>query len=586
MKLGIKGKVEKKGIFDKVSGVLDQVMDVVDSVVRLPIDYYMELYQGGKRVKVVVLPSQPQGFSIERETPSKVEYTFDDQAVFRQIGTPRKATITIKGKIGLGARLGSKANGIIGFLTPDQLVQEFGDFLHEYGEQARSEKNKLFIDFSELSTFLKDKRTTLVFRAVQEQVNAKVEVKRWRADRTRLSYDWSLDLEAYDQAVPPEKSWYDQVIDVVKDVEKTTNSIRAFGAVANNIATNASNVVSSVSNAIKNVALLPVTVESDFKNAWKTLGGVIDTIKDAIKQIKSAYGDDEATGDRTTAQASWEIKGLSFGDAIRVQWKNSNIPNQLDGAPIDLDLLILTQNLEDLAYSLELLQGYIVPSLKSDDLAKGFLRTDRGFKQLSAFNQGFDTTPSTEQEPYPTFEYMLRIGENLLTVASDLLNSPSDWIKLAKLNSCIDAHTKANGSVLQAGDIILVPTEETTPSFAPQQFTSDLKLVDGDLVLGSDDLALVSGRDAIKQSLIYRVTTEKGQLTLFPDFGIQKIVGSKNLDRVSSYLAVDIKEQILSDTRIIDIPSLSMIVDGDGVAVDLTCRTTLNDDNISLIAPI
>ena len=174
MKLGIKGKVEKKGIFDKVSGVLDQVMDVVDSVVRLPIDYYMELYQGGKRVKVVVLPSQPQGFSIERETPSKVEYTFDDQAVFRQIGTPRKATITIKGKIGLGARLGSKANGIIGFLTPDQLVQEFGDFLHEYGEQARSEKNKLFIDFSELSTFLKDKRTTLVFRAVQEQVNAKV----------------------------------------------------------------------------------------------------------------------------------------------------------------------------------------------------------------------------------------------------------------------------------------------------------------------------------------------------------------------------------------------------------------------------
>ena len=50
MKLGIKGKVEKKGIFDKVSGVLDQVMDVVDSVVRLPIDYYMELYQGGKRV--------------------------------------------------------------------------------------------------------------------------------------------------------------------------------------------------------------------------------------------------------------------------------------------------------------------------------------------------------------------------------------------------------------------------------------------------------------------------------------------------------------------------------------------------------
>ena len=48
MKLGIKGKVEKKGIFDKVSGVMDQVMDVVDSVVRLPIDYYMELYQGGK----------------------------------------------------------------------------------------------------------------------------------------------------------------------------------------------------------------------------------------------------------------------------------------------------------------------------------------------------------------------------------------------------------------------------------------------------------------------------------------------------------------------------------------------------------
>lgn len=586
MKLGIKGKVEKKGIFDKINSVIDQVMDVVDTVVRLPIDYYLELYQGGKRVKVVVLPSQPQAFSIERETPAKVEYTFDDQSVFRQIGTPRKATISIKGKLGLGPRLASKANGIIGFLTPDQVMQEFGDFLHGYGEQARSEKNKLFFDYTELDAFLKDKRTTLVFRAVQEQVNAKVEVRRWRADRTRLSYDWTLDLEAYDQAVPPEKNWYDQVMDVVKEVEKLTNSIRAFGAVANNVATNASNVVSSVSNAIKNVALLPVTVENDFKNAWRTMGGIIDTIKDAIKQIKSAYGEDEATGVSTTAQASWEIKGISFGDAIRVQWKNSNIPNLSQGTPIDLDLFILTQNLEDLAYTLELLQGYVVPILKNDDLAKGFLRTDRGFKQLSAFNQGFDTIPSTEQEPYPTFEYTLRLGENLLTVASDLLNSPSDWIRLATLNSCLDAHTKADGSILQAGDIILVPTEETTPSFAPQQFTSDLKLVDGDLVLGKDDLSLVSGLDAIKQTLAYRLTTEKGQLTLFPNFGIQKIIGSKNIDRVSSYLAVDIKEQILSDTRILDVPSISLIVDGDGVAVDLTCRTTLNSDNISFIAPI
>lgn len=586
MKLGIKGKVEKKGIFDKINSVIDQVMDVVDTVVRLPIDYYLELYQGGKRVKVVVLPSQPQAFSIERETPAKVEYTFDDQSVFRQIGTPRKATISIKGKLGLGPRLASKANGIIGFLTPDQVMQEFGDFLHGYGEQARSEKNKLFFDYTELDAFLKDKRTTLVFRAVQEQVNAKVEVRRWRADRTRLSYDWTLDLEAYDQAVPPEKNWYDQVMDVVKEVEKLTNAIRAFGAVANNVATNASNVVSSVSNAIKNVALLPVTVESDFKNAWRTMGGIIDTIKDAIKQIKSAYGEDEATGVSTTAQASWEIKGVSFGDAIRVQWKNSNIPNLSQGTPIDLDLLILTQNLEDLAYTLELLQGYVVPILKNDDLAKGFLQTDRGFKQLSAFNKGFDTIPSTEQDPYPTFEYTLRLGENLLTIASDLLNAPSDWIKLATLNSCLDAHTKADGSILQAGDIILVPTEETTPSFARTQFTSDLKLVDGDLVLGKDDLSLVSGLDAIKQTLAYRLTTEKGQLTLFPDFGIQKIVGSKNIDRVSSYLAVDIKEQILSDTRILDVPSISLIVDGDGVAVDLTCRTTLNSDNISFIAPI
>lgn len=586
MKLGIKGKIEKKGVFDKVNGLLDSVMDVVDSVVRLPIDYYLELYQGGKRIKVVVLPSQPQGFSIERETPSKVQYTFDDKSTFRQVGTPRKATISIKGKIGLGARLGSKANGIVGFLTPDQLVQEFGDFLHEYGEQARSEKNKLFIDYTELDAFLQDKRTTLVFRAVQEQVNAKVEVKRWRADRTRLSYDWALDLDAYDQAVPPEKNWYDQVMDVVKDVERLTNSIRAFGAVANNVATNASNVVSSVSNAVKNVALLPITVASDFKNSWKTLGGIIDTIKDALKQIKSAYAEDEATGIRTTAQADWELRGISFADAIRVQWRNSNIPNQQNTTPIDLRLLLLTQSLEELAYTLELLQGYITPSVRSDALAKAFLKTDRGFDQLSAFNQGFDTTPSTEQAPSPTFEYTLRLGENLLTIASDLLNSPADWIKLAQLNACIDAHTKRDGSILQAGDIILVPTDEVQPSFSSAQKSTDLRLIDGDIVLGSEDLALISGIDAVKQSLIYRMTTEKGQLTLFPSFGIQRIVGSKNIDKINSYLAVDLKEQILSDTRIIDVPSVSILSGGDGVAIDLSCRISLENATINLIAPI
>ena len=580
MKLGIQGKAEKKGILDKVEGVFDQVMDVVDTVVRLPIDYYLELYQGTKRVKVIVLPSQPQAFGIERETPAKIDYTFDDNQVFRQVGTPRKATISIKGKIALGARLASKANGIIGFLTPDQVVEEFGNFLHEYGEKARIEKDKLFADFQELDAFLKDKRTTLVFRAVKEQVNAKVEVRRWRADRTRLSYDWTLDLEAYDQAVAPEKSWYDLVMDAVQETEKITNSIRAFGAVANNVANNAANIVGSVSNAIKNIALLPQALENDFTTAWKTLGGIIDTIKNTLKQIKTAYAPDITTSTQTTAQARWEIEGLSVADAIRMQWHN-NQPIEA----LDLNLLQLTQSIEDILYNLELLQGYIAPVLRADGVEKGFLRTDQGYAQLSSFVQGFDIVPTVEQSPSPTFEYTLKVGENLLTVATDLLNSPSDWIKLAKLNSCLDAHTKGNGSILQAGDIILVPTDEVAPTIAPKIFT-DLSLVDGDLSIQGDDLALVTGTPAVQQSIIYRLLTEKGQLTLFPSFGLQRVIGAKHEDRINTYIIADIREQLLTDTRVIDIPSIDLVADGDGVAIDLTVRTSLSSDKISIVAPI
>lgn len=263
-----------------------------------------------------------------------------------------------------------------------------------------------------------------------------------------------------------------------------------------------------------------------------------------------------------------------------MQWHN-NQPIEA----LDLNLLQLTQSIEDILYNLELLQGYIAPVLRADGVEKGFLRTDQGYAQLSSFVQGFDIVPTVEQSPSPTFEYTLKVGENLLTVATDLLNSPSDWIKLAKLNSCLDAHTKGNGSILQAGDIILVPTDEVAPTIAPKIFI-DLSLVDGDLSIQGDDLALVTGTPAVQQSIIYRLLTEKGQLTLFPSFGLQRVIGAQHEDRINTYIIVDIREQLLIDTRVIDILSIDLVADGDGVAIDLTVRTSLSSDTISIVAPI
>ena len=110
--------------------------------------------------------------------------------------------------------------------------------------------------------------------------------------------------------------------------------------------------------------------------------------------------------------------------------------------------------------------------------------------------------------------------------------------------------------------------------------------MDGDLSIQGDDLALVTGTPAVQQSIIYRLLTEKGQLALFPSFGLQKVIGAKHEDRVSAYIIADIREQLLSDTRVIDIPSIDLVADGDGVAIDLTVRTLLSSDKINIVAPI
>jgi hypothetical protein len=139
------------------------------------------------------------------------------------------------------------------------------------------------------------------------------------------------------------------------------------------------------------------------------------------------------------------------------------------------------------------------------------------------------------------------------------------------------------------GDTLAVPQEvefETRGSIAADPFGTDiaLDLAQRDIIFEDDDLALKSGRQNLEQAVALRMLTEQGEAYIMPAYGLPVRVGGTNTARELTYLASHVRDQLLRDSRVRDVRDVSVLVDGDTLAVSVSL-SPVSGDAIDLVTP-
>ena len=180
----------------------------------------------------------------------------------------------------------------------------------------------------------------------------------------------------------------------------------------------------------------------------------------------------------------------------------------------------------------------------------------------------------------PGYRYVALLhGDTLQQVAYRELGDARRWPELAWINDLVPPYITDNPEfagprVLLTGNTIIVPaaaalaSADTDPETV---FDTDCRL--RNRLLHADetgDLELVSGRENLKQQIIHRIITDKGELIFHPDYGcsIRRLLGVVNGPTAALLAADYVKAALLSDDRVSEVTRAVATVQGDQIAVD------------------
>jgi phage baseplate assembly protein W len=115
---------------------------------------------------------------------------------------------------------------------------------------------------------------------------------------------------------------------------------------------------------------------------------------------------------------------------------------------------------------------------------------------------------------------------------------------------------------------------------------ADVTLGEADYVVTADgDWAVVTGREALRQSLLRRLITAPGEWQTKPDYGVgaRQYVKAKNTGAVRDELDARIRTQFLRDPRVerVDVVTVAQLDDGSAglkISVLVTPRGRLRSD--------
>ena len=204
------------------------------------------------------------------------------------------------------------------------------------------------------------------------------------------------------------------------------------------------------------------------------------------------------------------------------------------------------------------------------------------------------------------YNYIIRDKDTIQAISTRFLNDPNKWIELAVLNNLdypfivpLDAVKPSNTKT--TGDYLLIPKElSNLPKeyFLPSAGDFDLfsEAFGTDLFLTSDlfslsqtslqgevesnlygDLKTVTGLQNLKQAIIHRLLTVRGELEYHPEYGsnITRIIGNKNTFEWREKCKLEIQSTVLSDPRVEKVDGITVYHKGNSVFISCTINGNL-----------
>ena len=491
-------------------------------------------------------------------------------------------------------------------------MKEFHKFCQKYHEYAAEKKKLSRTGIFDLNkTMNNEDQPYLVFRALKENIHVRVAIQNFTwskaKDSTRMSYAWTLNLNIYDDHNNGNNPF---AIEFIQDllggfnraIENLNGKIfllsRVLPGLANQVTSPLGETVKQLNNTFKGVnavANSPGVAVSSLRNAVSNALGVISNALEYTLGVRSDnfFGTKvlKNWSDYSYFDGSWGFQRLgdtifyvtSGGDADDFE----SVPNDIDVATSSYALKNEALIVEELMQAIHAAAGYLNLAKTLIDSsqfnATGFLnRNENSWSGIAALFDDRSNIRKNTPANFSAVNYTLRTGENLINIAEKVMGTRELWTVLAELNNCTDAFTRADGSPLSSGSVILIPTNDNSLilTFLPNvegergsKIGVDFLLDDsGDFVLDDMDFKLVKDVANLKQAVKNRLQTRKGELTHNPNFGLSDIIGNKNVWS-AQYIAMHIRDQLLQDGRFLDVKDIEIDEQGDELFVKITAFT-------------
>ena len=553
---------------------------LLGDLLRVPIDYVLELRVGGVLFQTLALPSKPNFLNYKRGGGQIVEYTLE--GVQLHPWAIRRLDIVIAGRTGVEARTGYNRFGQIIFKDPMTIQREFDAFLDLYVQWARSAPQYDDPDSTE------ETKAELILRCFEERIHVKVNVDGWEVDRnaeqTRMGATWTLRLHAYAAAVPDKpKNLLGPVADAALYAAAMIDTMNAAVAAADNLLVNTrrdlevlkapfdalrrtATVVSNTIGSARDLANFPADLAASIVGAWDALVGAFSQLAGdtgdrggALESAKLSDVEDDGPGSDTALADFIELSMAGQIEAVTAVGLLGGGPRLLSSALVDPD------------------QGSSPYVMTGSGGRSSAWEAERGFVGN-------------------VIPYMIRPGDTPRRLSSRLFGSPEGWALVMRINGLSGPWEDENGRPLEPGDRLLVPGAASSDGSMATRGRADLREVWGrDVYLTPGgrwevtgdklDVRLVWGSELLEQSLRKRLTTTQGGSVHFPQYGLPVVLGSKLTGRMVLYAAAHMREQILRDPRVVDVEALGVVDDGDGLGVSARIIPRVGEV-IPVVAPV
>lgn len=518
------------------------------SLLRVPIDYVLEVYENDTLQSAVTLPNTPTDYEQKRPSATIITHTLND--VVREHTENHVTQITLKGVTGYSARLGHTRDGGVSSLLGPKILSEFDIFLNEY-QTLCAKKGAINIH--------------MVFRALNEEVAFRVEPTNWEwsesAGGARFSYNWTLELEAYGPAPKnPKTDILSPVTQALKTAQDAINLVAGGAELGATAIQNIRGELGEVTNTIRSVGRVATALQNVVGEVDGLRTFVTHTLPSTLVAEARRFG------------RAWE-DAKEFGTAFLSEGLG-------EWSSIDDDLLRAV--------------GYTAETSKYNALTSaGLLGVSP--ETLNATERETATATHSEQGSIVSgfnrshTQYTWRAGDTLQSLALRAYGTTSRWSEIAEFNGLRSPRQWGDGTPIMVGDTINVPQEielETRGTVRGDLFGTDLAfdLKSKDITLVDDDIKLTSGRYNLEQALALRMLTEQGESYIMPDYGLPVRVGGTSADREVAYLASHVRDQLVRDSRVRDVRDVSVLIEGDTLAVSVSL-SPVSGDAITLVTP-